>query len=98
MKKDQNKNCLQDYVCPSCDSREPFWIWGAVEALVHDNGIEDYRNFQWADIMWMKCRQCKFEAQVKKFRRNSFYGDTDLNISMELKEDESNEILFAMWI
>jgi hypothetical protein len=62
-----NDNCLSGMACPSCESKGPFLITGTADALVFDDGVDEYRGFGWEADSTCSCTSCGFVGEAKGF-------------------------------
>lgn len=62
-----NTNCLAGMRCPACGSYGPFFITLRAEALVYDDGVEEYTDCEWDDENDCVCHACSHTATVLDF-------------------------------
>lgn len=62
-----NNNILEGMACPECGSEGPFAIQGSTSAMVSDNGIEPYGDFEYEGENFCSCQQCDFDGRVNDF-------------------------------
>lgn len=64
-----NENCLRDLECPNCGHSDTFEMYGTVNAVVHDDGTDDFWGFDATNGV-VSCPYCHLSGPYDVFDAN----------------------------